>query len=166
MDDETTVNFLNAMAIEVGRLVIAWAMLEKELSKLASALLGLKIIQERALVRPLDARAKTDLLRHVIKAVAPGSYSTELKQLLNDIDNAREERNDIVHGEYVHDKNQKSHVIIYKGAKRVTGRPRRVTPESIHDLFERVASYSQTIREVNDELQYPSNPPREDQNPQ
>ena len=65
--NEMSVEFLDQFSIQIARVVIAAGHFDDELTATLTSLLDLKPIQEAALVRPMQPRAKLDLLERLSK---------------------------------------------------------------------------------------------------
>src|SRR6476659_8675206 len=116
--DETSRQHLDQMALSLGRLVITCSQLENDLTMTIAEIMSLNEVQERGLVRPMKTSVKLSLLnRLATDFLKSARHQERVKKVTTAIKNATEARNDLVHGEYVHDPNKKVAIISFsKGA--------------------------------------------------
>lgn len=141
--DEKSAEFLDAMAIQVARVVMAAGYLEDSLCAIISGALRLSVFQGNAVVRPMASRAKLDLIERLAK-----TYSETMEDRADVLDftkrakKALEERNDVIHGQFGHNPKGETIVRTYSGKKKLTGGPQRLTLEQISELGTTLMSLS------------------------
>jgi hypothetical protein len=75
---------------------------------------------------------KVNLLRRIAKDYLSTPDSKRVAEVADLIVKVAEERNDLVHGLYVHDKDDQSPVVLtFSGAARIRSRPKKLTPRDL-----------------------------------
>ncbi len=96
---------------------------------------SLNDVQERSLVRQMGTTAKLTLLRRIAKDYLEVADSKRVGQVADLIGKVAEQRNDLVHGLYVHDPDDMSPAVLtFSGAARIRSKPKKVSPREL-ELF-------------------------------
>lgn len=150
--DETSREYLDDMARELGRLVISFSQLEHAATMLIAEILELSQVAERALVRPMMIANKLALLRLLCKQHVKPKNREAVVGWIERVAKASERRNDLAHGLYVH-KDRKAFILSFSGGHRLTGNPKRQSAKEIALLsleVQDIRSEAQQLRDFFD----------------
>jgi hypothetical protein len=93
--------FMRDLAEGVGRVIIAFSLLERDFTMTLAGILKLTMLQERALIRTMSISTKIDLLRALHKEYGKkGESGRWLRFLLKDISHCADRRNELAHSFY------------------------------------------------------------------
>jgi len=135
MPDRPTKQDVDALALSLGRVIITSARLEHQLTMSLAAILSLNEVQERALLRPMGTSQKVTLLRRIAKGLLLATDSKRVGEIGDLITKIAEQRNDLVHGLYVQDKEDHSPAVLtFSGAARIRSKPKRLTARELELL--------------------------------
>lgn len=90
--------YLEEHTLQIGRVVLAAAMLDDLISTFIADFLGLEDYQENALLRPLQSRAKVDLLQRLTNHYLDKDTAKSMSPVFQSARDALEERNALIHG--------------------------------------------------------------------
>lgn len=131
--DEMSVEFLDQFSIQIARVVIAAGHYDDALTATITKLLNLNSIQEAAFLRPMQPRAKLDLLERLGKQFLPTAQYKQLCKYTKAAKETLDERNALIHGIAGH-KDRKVSIRSYTGKFKLTGEPQRWTINRVSDL--------------------------------
>lgn len=133
---ETSREHLDLMSLALGRLIISCSFMEHALTMTVAGIMDLNEVQERALVRPMATSTKISLLNRIAKDyLKKAEQQRQVAKVLARIKKASEERNDLVHGLYVHDRDDgKVAIISFSEGSRLRGNPVRWEPKDLEYL--------------------------------
>ncbi|KUO51357.1 MAG: hypothetical protein APF82_10965 [Sphingomonadales bacterium BRH_c42] len=136
MADESSPEYLDGYSIQIARLVIASSYLEHRLNELLQSALALNDLQTNALVNPMSSRNKIELLERLNREHIKGKLYAhwDLKGFCQKAKKQFAMRNEIVHGEFGHDKDRKISIKAYTGKNKLTGAPQRWPGERLSEL--------------------------------
>lgn len=144
--------FMVEFADPIGRLVIAWTMLETAMTNYLQVLFHLNDVQTATFVHPLDARAMTDTCRSYFKHNDQYQSNKKLTKdalgILNDIDELRVLRNQIVHGVYGYSDAGHPQLQMINASNRYWAAPLLLTPDYIYDIEKRIQSRAVYIHDA------------------
>ena len=131
--NEMSVEFLDQFSIQIARVVIAAGHFDDELTATLTSLLDLKPIQEAALVRPMQPRAKLDLLERLSKQFLSDAKHKQFAKYTKAAKATLDERNALIHGSAGH-LGGKVSFRSFTGKYKLTGTPQRWSIERVSDL--------------------------------
>jgi hypothetical protein len=131
---------MRELAEGVGRVIIAFSLLEHDFTIALARIFGLTMVRERALIRPMSITTKIELARSIYKEYGKRGGETErwLKFLLKDIRHCADCRNDLAHSFYGHKKG-KFALVTFSGNGRLSGQPVAWSPQTLSRLADRIA---------------------------
>ncbi len=137
--DERSPEFLDAYTKEIARVIIASAYLDDELCGLITATLDLNDIQANALVRPMQARAKLDLMERLVNTfVKDKKDAAVVTKFIRECKSAFLDRNEVAHGLFGHNSDGEVTVRSYSGKAKLTGQPKRWTIQQVGELADKL----------------------------
>ena len=145
--NEMSVEFLDQYSIQIDRVVVAAGLFDDALSETITDLLELRPLQEAVLVRPMQPRAKLDLLIRLGKQFLETEESKQLSGYAEAAKKTLEERNALIHGSPGH-KDRKIMFRSFTGQYRLTGSPQRWTIQRVSDLASAVIEHSDGLAEA------------------
>jgi hypothetical protein len=134
MPQPPTKEDMDALAMSVGRVVIASALLEDELTRSLGTILSLNEVQERAILRAMPTSQKVTLLRRIAKEYLSAADSKRVGEVGDLITKVAEERNDLIHGLYIHDEDYSPVVLTFSGAARIRSKPKKQAAQDLELL--------------------------------
>lgn len=136
MPDETSREHLDQMALSLGRVIITCSILEDALTTTIAEIMSLNEVQERSLVRPMTTSVKILLLNRIAADFLNAGDRKRVSSVTKDIKAAAEQRNDLVHGLFVHSHAKKTAAVLsFSGSARLTGKPTEWTPRGLELLI-------------------------------
>lgn len=109
----------NPLADAIGALFINFAVFNSSLNSALTAMLGLSLPQARALVVPLQARPKIEMISQFAKRHWPKETADEIKKLCKQALELADHRNEIAHGDMVRESETSPVMLaLYNGPRR------------------------------------------------
>ena len=100
-----------------------------------ATILSLNNVQERAILRPMGTSQKLTLLRRLAKDFLSSADSKRVAEVADLVAKVADERNDLVHGLFVHDKEDHAPVVLtFSGAARLRSKPKKLSPRDLEFL--------------------------------
>jgi hypothetical protein len=130
MTTDTSREYVDQICLSVGRAIVAFSQLEHAVTMTIAEIFGLSEIQERALVRPMSITNKTSVLRLLARQKIKPDNRKRVLDLLKQIDDAADQRNDLAHGFYGL-KNGEFAILSFSGAAKLTGNAVDWTPRKL-----------------------------------
>jgi hypothetical protein len=126
---------MDELALSLGRVLIASTQLEHSVTVNLASILSFNDVQERAVLRPMPISQKVTLLRRISNDYLSEADCKEVEKVSKLIGKAAEQRNDLMHGLYVHGKDDGSPAILtFSGAARIRSKPKKLTPRELEFL--------------------------------
>ena len=135
-DDKTSREYMDQLALSLGRVVITCSQLEHALTMVIAEIMSLNEAQERTLVRPMQTSTKLDLLNRIAQDYLTKADCKRVTQITTSIKKAAGRRNELIHGLYVHSADRKTAaVLVFSGAARIKGKPVELAPRDLELLI-------------------------------
>jgi hypothetical protein len=96
--DQLSEEYFEEHAVQVARVVFAASLLDDSVTTFIAEFLDLEEYQENALLRPMQSRAKIDLLQRLTNHYVGGETAKTMAKLCKTATSALQDRNAIVHG--------------------------------------------------------------------
>ena len=141
--------FVRDLTHGVGRVIIAFAMLEHAFGFTLVKILKLTRLQERSLIFPMSISNKVSLLRTLYKEYGKRNKETHrwFKYLMRDIEHAASRRNELAHSFYGVQKG-KFDLLTFSESARLSGQPVSWTPLHLNRLADRIGLLQETMLHV------------------
>jgi hypothetical protein len=142
--DQLSEEYFKEHAVHVARVVFAASLLDDSITTFIAEFLDLEEFQENALLRPMQSRAKVDLLQRLTNHYIGGDTAKAMTKLCEAAKAALNDRNAIVHGVVVH-VNGKLSMRSWVGKAKLTGAPDAWPVERVHALAGRLLEIMDAI---------------------
>jgi hypothetical protein len=137
--------FMRDLAEGVGRVIIAFSLLEHDFTMTLAGILKLTMLQERALIRTMSISTKIDLLWALHKEYGKkGESGRWLRFLLKDIRHCADRRNELAHSFYGTRQWKFALLTVFGGAK-LSGQPIAWTPQTLGGAHQLSFDYDSKI---------------------
>ena len=120
--DQTSAEYLSIHGQEIGRLIIGLGIFDDDITGIISQSLRLNELQENALLRPMNTRAKVELLGRLGKLFLKGDELKHLSNWCTRTKKALDDRNSLIHGAPGH-MNGKVYFRSWTGKNKLIGTP-------------------------------------------
>jgi hypothetical protein len=147
--DQFSEEYFEEHAVHVARVVFAASLLDDSVTTFIAEFLGLEEYQENALLRPMQSRAKIDLLQRLTNHYVGGETAKAMTRLCEAAKTALNERNAIVHGVVV-EVDGKLSMRSWVGKAKLTGEPDAWPVERVHALAGRIIELMHALDELID----------------
>ena len=147
--DERSPSVLDKFSKQIAFVVYNSSYYEDALAETIKVVLGLNALQTNALVRPMGARAKLDLLCRLSGA---SDISGDEKKIISKHSEAAkkafEDRNAIIHGQFGHNQSHEVVVRSYGGKEKLTGTPKRWSLQMISTIATTFSDHGRELERV------------------
>lgn len=134
--DQTSAEYLRLHGQQIGRLIIGLGIFDDDITSIVSQSLRLNELQENALLRPMNTRAKVELLGRLGRLFLKGDELKLLSKWCDRAKKALDDRNSLIHGAPGH-MDGKVYFRSWTGKNKLIGKPEPWPTEKIDGLNEK-----------------------------
>lgn len=146
-ENQRSVEYLDRIAIQVARVTLAAAYYDNDLTKAIGKAMNLSAIQCNALVRPMSISNKLDLCERILTE-GPDEGITWFKKHRRRVKKAFDRRNELIHGTFGHDENDRVSVKSFLGKSKIKGQAQYWGDYRISELANCLVALRDQIGEV------------------
>ena len=145
--DQLSPEYFEEHAVHVARVVFAAALLDDSVTTFIAEFLDLEDYQENALLRPMQSRAKIDLLQRLTNHYVGGDTAKAMAKLCQAAKDALNDRNALIHGVST-EVDGKLAFRSWVGKSKLTGEPELWPVERVCALAQTLLSLMDAIDEL------------------
>ena len=142
--DQLSEEYFEEHAVQVARVVFAASLLDDSVTTFIAEFLDLEEYQENALLRPMQSRAKIDLLQRLTNHYVGGDTAKAMAKLCKEATSALQDRNAIVHGVST-EIDGKLGFRSWVGKAKLTGKPEEWPVERVCQLAFKIIDLTDAI---------------------